>query len=467
MKVSLSFVNGILTCDVMMVRKSLISFALLFVTITGQALAQSTPDVFGREVLPLIQEKFEPLLERETGLSLESWETLMAGSDHGEVVIPFDPDGSLLVRLATKLSADDPLSVHAAHISKEDLATVRSWIARGAPNDNGEIAYSDASNLLYACIQGAARLAIIDMDANVVIRTIDLQELGFTADSRPHHVAVEPDGSAFYVSLIGDDAVLKFNRENELVDQIAFERPGMLVVNPADRQLFVGRSMKAVNPPQRIGIIERDNMDIEELDVFFPRPHALAIDPTGTYVYVGSLAENRMATVDYVSESPELQSIEGETHTLVQFAVSPDGQTMVVGGQLTGEFFFFDTSDPATPTLVESIKVGMAPWHPVFSPDGSMVWFGNKMGNRATVVDIEKREVVATVEGLSEPHGAAISPDGRTVYISNNNLNGAYNGRYMWQDEYLPGAIAVIDSESREITRMLEVGPNPTGLGTR
>ena len=450
-----------------MIRKSSVSFALLFAAITGHALAQSTPGVFSHEVLPIIQEKFEPLLERETGLVLESWETLMAGSDHGEVVIPYDSDGSLLIRLATQLSSEDPLSMHATHISEEDLSTVRSWIERGAPSDDGGIAYSDASNLLYACIQGAAQLAVIDMDANLVIRTIDLQELGFTADSRPHHVAVEPDGSAFYVSLIGDDTVLKFNRENELIDQVAFERPGMLVVNPADHQLFVGRSMKAVNPPQRIGIIERESMDLEELDVFFPRPHALAIDPTGTYVYVGSLAENRMATVDYASESPELQSIEGDTHTLVQFAVSPDGQTMVVGGQLTGEFFFFDTSDPATPTLVESIKVGMAPWHPVFSPDGSVVWFGNKMGNRATVVDIAKRAVVATVEGLSEPHGAAVSPDGRTVYISNNNLNGAYHGRYTWQDGYLPGAIAVIDSESREITRMLEVGPNPTGLGTR
>ena len=122
MRVSLSFANGILTYDVAMIRKSLISFALLLATITGHALAQSTPGVFTHEVLPLIQEKFEPLLERETGLSLESWETLMAGSDHGEIVIPFDPDGSLLVRLATQLSSDDPLSMHAASISTEDLA---------------------------------------------------------------------------------------------------------------------------------------------------------------------------------------------------------------------------------------------------------------------------------------------------------------------------------------------------------
>ena len=57
-----------------MIRRSLISFALLFATIAGHALAQSTPGIFSHEVLPLIQEKLEPLLERETGLSVESWE---------------------------------------------------------------------------------------------------------------------------------------------------------------------------------------------------------------------------------------------------------------------------------------------------------------------------------------------------------------------------------------------------------
>ncbi len=450
-----------------MLRKYFSGVAFFLVLSHGNVLAQSAPTIFSRDVLPIIQEKFAPLLERETGLSLESWDGIMAGSDYGEIVIPYDPDGSLLVRLATNIFDEDSLSVHAAELSDEDIMAVQSWIERGAPNDEGHIAYSDASNLLYACIQGAAKVAVIDMDANLVIRTIDLQELGFTENSRPHHVAVEPDGSAFYVSLIGDDTVLKFNRNNELVDQIDFERPGMLVISPADSLLFVGRSMRAVNPPRRIGIVERGDMEIEELDVFFPRPHALAVHPTGTHVYVGSLAQNEMAAIDVATEEILLERIQGEQHTLVQFAVSPDGQMIVVGGQLSGEFFFFDLSDPLIPSLDGSIKVGMAPWHPVFSPDGNFVWFGNKMGNRATVVDVAKRIVVATIEGLSEPHGAAISPDGRNVYISNNNLKGAYPGRYTWQDSHLPGIIAVIDSESREITKMLEVGPNPTGLGTR
>ncbi len=440
--------------------------AYLLFPVAG-AVAQSQPVVFSQDILPILQQKFAPLLERETGLDLDSWDALMAGSNHGEVVIPYDADRSLLIRLTTQLADTDPLRIRAAQLSEADMAAVRQWIDSGAPSDDGSIAYADATNLLYACIQGAATVVVIDMDANVVIRTIDLQELGFTADSRPHHVAVEPDGSAFYVSLIGDDVVLKFNRENELVGRTNFERPGMVAVHQDQNLLFVGRSMKAVNPPQRIGRIDRTSMEIEEIDVFFPRPHALAIHPLGTYVYVGSLAQNSMATLNHETENLELTSIEGETHTLVQFAISPDGRTMVVGGQLTGQFFFFDTSAPEVPVLMESIKIGAAPWHPVFSPDGTQVWIGNKMAGTATVVDIIERRVAGVVEGLAQPHGAAISPDGHYVYISNNNLNGVFKGRYQWKSDLMPGAIAVINTQTHSIEKMLEVGPNPTGLGTR
>ena len=419
---------------------------------------------FSDQILPILQEKFAPVLVEETGLELDSWQSLIKGSDFGQVLIPFDPESSLLIRLATRLSDDHPLRATADLLSEDDVALVHEWIGSGARNDAGEIPYADAANLLYACSEGAAAVSVIDMDAQVVIRTIKLEELGFTSDSRPHHVAVEPDGSAWYVSLIGDDVVLKFNRKNELIGQIGFERPGMLALHGNEDLLFVGRSMKAVNPPQRIGIIERSSMDIDEIDVFFPRPHALAIHPGGERMYVGSLAENRVAILDIASESVELSLIEGPTHTLVQFALTPDGNTMVAGGQLTGRILFFDTTNPANPTLVDSIAVGAAPWHPVFTPGGQYVWFGNKMAGTVTVVDVKERRVEAVIEGLSQPHGSAASPDGHFVFISNNNLSGAYQPRYDFGEQ--PGVVAVLDVAERRIKRMLEIGPNATGLGT-
>ena len=439
--------------------------ATFFVCVDSEA--QSQASVFSRDILPVLQNEFAPLLERESGLQLDSWQTLMAGGDHGQVVIPFDADNSLLMRLATDLDDSDPLSATASMLNPENVEAVRLWIEQGARSDDGAVAYADAEHLLYACIEGAATIGVIDMESNVIIRTIDLQSLGFTSDSKPHHVAVEPDGSAFYVSLIGDDVILKFNRDNELIGQTSFERPGMVQLHQDQDWLFVGRSMKAVNPPQRIGRLNRTTMELEELDVFFPRPHALAIHPDGQYVYVGSLAENRLATLDHEAEDLELVSLEGDTHTLVQFAFSHDGQTMVASGQLTGLLLFFDTSSPSGPVLTHQIKVGAAPWHPVITPDGSHAWFGNKMANSATVVNLETQELVDVIDGLAQPHGAAVSPNGLYVYMSNNNLNGAYESRYQWRGEELPGAIAVIDTESRSIVRMLEVGPNPTGLGTK
>ena len=419
---------------------------------------------FSERVHPIIQEKFAPLLEREEGLDLSSWESIMKGSNFGEVVIPFDARGSLLIKLAIQLDESDPLRVHADKITEDDLAAVAKWINDGARNDEGIVPFTDSENLLYAANEGGATVSVIDMDAKVVIRNIRLEELGFTKDSKPHHIAVEPDGSSWYVSLIGDDVVLKFNRENELIGQTPFERPGMLALHQDQDLLFVGRSMKAVNPPQRIGQIERSSMDVDELDVFFPRPHALAIHPEGDHVYVGSLAENRMATLDPANEGIELTSIDGPTHTLVQFAVAPDGQSMVVGGQLTGKLFFFDTSTPGAPVLMETIDVGAAPWHPVFSPDGAMVWFGNKMAGTATAVSLEDRAVVSVVEGLAQPHGSAMRADGKYVFISNNNMNGQYSGRYYFG--YNPGVVAIINTETKEVEKMLEIGPNATGLGT-
>ncbi len=448
-----------------MVTRALLLSAFISLPALGlyESHAQSAPK-FSTEVLPLLQDKFAPLLQRESGLSLKSWESLMAGSDFGELVIPFDAAASLLIRLATQLDSTDSLRTYADGLTPEDLATVRSWIEHGARNDDGDVAYADSRNLLFAANEGAAAISVIDMDAQLVVRTIRLESLGFSADAKPHHVAVEPDGSAWYVSLIGDDVVLKFDRNHELVGQVAFERPGMLALHPDEDILFVGRSMKAVNPPQRIGMVGRTSMEVEEIDVFFPRPHALAIHPAGKDVFVGSLAENQIAAINHVTGDISLLPIAGPIHTLVQFAVTPDAQTMVAGGQLTGKLFFFDTSDPSQPVLEESIDVGAAPWHPVFSPDGQEVWFGNKMAGTVTVVNMEKRKVAAVIEGMAQPHGSAMRTDGLYVYISNNNLGGQYTSRYNFG--YHPGVVAVIDRKTRTVERMLEVGPNATGLGT-
>lgn len=335
----------------------------------------------------------------------------------------------------------------------------------------GSLGFPSAGNaqtqgdFLYVANQAAATISVIDVASNEVSETIDLQALGFSANAKPHHIVVEPDGSFWYVSLIAENTVVKFNRENEVVGQAEFEAPGLMVLHPGNGLLYVGRSMAATNPPERIGVIERSSMSIDEVDVFYPRPHALALNKAEGQVYSASLGVNQVASVDVRTDVVNLTSLPGEAHAIVQFAVSPDGRTMVGTTQLTGKLLVFDLTAPNRPDLVRSVSVGAQPWHPIFTQDGRLVYVGNKMANTVTVIDPRRGVVVEVIEadGIAQPHGAVTSPDGRWVYISNNNTN----GDYVSESGEVVGTVVVIDVETAEVVRVIEVGAGAAGLGIR
>ena len=320
-----------------------------------------------------------------------------------------------------------------------------------------------AQDLLYVASQEAVTVSVIDTRNNELLETVDLKTLGFSESAKAHHTAVEPDGSFWYVSLISAGKILKFDRQNRLVAQSSLEAPGMLSLDPTSDRLYVGRSMAAVNPPQRIGVIQRSSMEIEEIDVFFPRPHALAVDPHGERFFTASLGQNSVSFGSLGVEEVDLFNIDGTTHKLVKFALSPNGDWMVAGGQVSGELLIFDLST-WQPTLVKSVPVGGQPWHPSFSSDGTTVWIPNQSANSVTVVDVETWTVIDVIRhpALAEPHGSAISPDGSTVYISGRNVAGTYQS--VSGDQSRPGTVVAIDIDTRSVIAVIEVGRYAAGM---
>jgi len=337
-------------------------------------------------------------------------------------------------------------------------------LALGASPGHGRPAPGSAR--LYVANQEVATVSVIDARTNALLETVDLQQLGFSAKSKPHDTAVEADGSFWYVTLIGDGWIVKFDRNDHVVGKARFEAPGLISLDPTGDRLYVGRSMAAVNPPERIGIIKRSDMSIEEVDVFFPRPHAIVADPRGRYLFVGSLGANQIATLDAESQQAVLTDVPGDTiHTLVQFAISPDGTRLVVTGQMTGKLLVYDSHDPLHLRLLKTLDVNAWPWHPTFTPDGKEVWFGNQRANTVTAVDAGSWSVAGVVRGagLSEPHGIAISADGRTIYVSNHNLQGAYTATHP-RSPNGTGTVVVIDRAARKITKVIETDRYAAGM---
>ncbi len=321
--------------------------------------------------------------------------------------------------------------------------------------------------VLYVANQGAARITRIDMRTNTVLDTVNLERLGFAPNASPHDIAVEPDGSYWYVSLIAEGKVVKLDRNNRVVGAAAMEVPGMMHLHPSNGKLYVTRSSSAVNPPTRIGIIDRATMAIDELDVFVPRPHAIGLDHHGIFAYVGSLGENRIAVVNTQTDEVTLSSIDGPTHAIVQFAMAHDGSSMAASAQLTGQVLFFDIGSAPRVSLSGATPVNAQPWHPVYSRDGTRLYVGNYAANTVTIMDAATRQVTRVVsgEGLAEPYVAYVSPDDRYLYVSNRNLKGTFVSRT--NPGQPVGTVVVIDTGSGAIVKVIEVPASPTGMSSR
>jgi YVTN family beta-propeller protein len=340
------------------------------------------------------------------------------------------------------------------------------------------------SQRLYVPNQDDATVSIIDTKTRKLLETIDLRRLGFGDNPKPHHVQVESDGSAWYVTLIGAGKVVKFSRENKVLATASMEVPGLMALHPTKDLMFVARSMSAVNPPPRLAIIRRSDMKVlDEVELLFPRPHGVVIHPKGERLFVTSLGTNQIASVGVDAGDVKLVELPGPAHSIVQAAVSPDGRWLAVTGELTGKLFIFDVADPAQPKLVHELAVGAGSFEPVFTGGGRWIFVTARMANHVTVVDTKSWAVVDSVPGTGFvfPHGSSMSADGKYVFVSNEHqkeqaMDHSQHGgdtsaakgsmQHMAGSATGPGALTVICAATRKVVATIPVGNNAAGIGT-
>jgi YVTN family beta-propeller protein len=321
---------------------------------------------------------------------------------------------------------------------------------------------------IYVANQDDATVSIIDAGSRRLLETVDLRRYGFGDNAKPHHVQVEPDGRAWYVTLIGAGKVLKLDRSNKLLGSTALEVPGLISLHPMDDLMFVGRSMSAVNPPPRMAIIRRSDMRLlDEIDLLFPRPHGIVTHPKGSRVYVASLGTNQVASVGVDQPDVQLVDVPGAARGFVQAAVSPDGRWLAVTAELTDELLMFDLSDPRLPRLSKTLSLPDGPFEPLFTGDGRWVFVTCLSANRVAVVDAKEWKLAAVLEhpALAQPHGIALSPDGQRVFVGNRHQVG---GAHQHQGGHPTGTGTVIAfcAATRRPEQVLTVGNYAAGMGS-
>jgi DNA-binding beta-propeller fold protein YncE len=324
-----------------------------------------------------------------------------------------------------------------------------------------------AAAQLYVPNQDDATVSVIDPAGPRMLRTVNLRRYGVGDNAKPHHVQVEPDGSAWYVTLIGAGKVLKLDRRDRVLGSAEMEVPGLIALHPTKDLMFVARSMSAVNPPPRMAVIRRSDMAIlDEVDLLFPRPHGIVVHPNGEVVYVASLGTNQIASVGVEQGEVRLLNVPGMPHGFVQLAVSPDGRLLAATAELTDSLLLFDLSEPLAPRPLRGVAMPDGPFEPAFTPDGGGIFVTALNANRVAAVSVHdwSARVLPEHPGFGQPHGIALSRDGTRLFVGNRHQAGGLHDHAGGRAK-APGTVVAICVANHTVDTVLTVGHYAAGLG--
>ncbi|HEY5318802.1 MAG TPA: alkaline phosphatase family protein [Solirubrobacteraceae bacterium] len=109
--------------------------------------------------------------------------------------------------------------------------------------------------------------------------------------------------------------------------------------------------------------------------------------------------------------------------------------------------------DASRMTLVKSITSGFTnPYGAAATPDGTEVWVTESGTNTVSVISTATNTITATVVVGIYPHGIAITPDGTRAYVANTGPNTGPGGS---------DTVSVIDVASQAVTATISVGEAP------
>lgn len=181
-------------------------------------------------------------------------------------------------------------------------------------------------------------------------------------------------------------------------------------------------------------------------------PVSVVAGPDGRMLYVAEATADKVAVLDVtfgqvtqtiaVAEHPVGLAISADGSRLYVTSATPEGTVQVI--------------DLYTNTVADRITVGHTPVAVV--PDGETLYVCNQFTNNVGVVSLSLSKQVATIAVPREPVAAALTSDGRFLYVTNHLPAGAADG------DYTACVVSIIDTAVRKVVKNIELPDGSTNL---
>ena len=187
-----------------------------------------------------------------------------------------------------------------------------------------------------------------------------------------------------------------------------------------------------------------------------PASHMLAVPTSATHIYTSNVADGTVSDIDvtarrFAREFTVAPAVEGIT-------VTPDGEQVWVGSNQAKTVSVIDTK---TGTIMDTLSGFGMPYRLAVTPDGRTVIITDPPNAAVRIVDRATRKDRTTVKipadgvtdkaefpGSPSPEGIVLSRDGRTAFVA---LQGS-------------SRVAVIDIATAQVVATLPTGAGPDGI---
>lgn len=268
-----------------------------------------------------------------------------------------------------------------------------------------------------------------------------------------HGVSVHPDGSLYYITSEAKHTVDVVDTKTlELVAEVELSgRPNNITITPDGRKLYVAIRTE----PGAIDVIDTATLELMTVPTAGGMHNTYAT-PDGRHIIAGATGGQHMLVLDAETAEP-LWRLFNQGVRPIGIETNPDGSTSRLFVQLTGlhGFSVVDFEQrrevrrvhlPYEADPGESGGGSLAPSHGIgVAPNQETLWVNSRHTDHVYVYSLPDVEYLGSVPTGRSPNWLTFTPDSRYVYVACPADN----------------VVTVIDVNSRTEVASIEVGPNP------
>ena len=267
------------------------------------------------------------------------------------------------------------------------------------------IRFSTDGDTAYVALSGDGQIGVVDLAAGAVVARWD-------AGSTPLDLVRAADG--WLISQFRDSTLIKLDAEGRIV-------PGAVWRVGSGLSLFApgtvrGRNWITSEFADRLWVVDTESGMPAGSHPTGDRPYPAAVMWDGSHAFVPNLDAGTVSVIDLLNM---------ETDATVEVcpgppggALTPDQVTYIVACGGSDELVLVNTASfDVTGRVSEGL--GPRPFSVVVPGDGRHAVVNNAGGSTVSVVDLESRAVVQTIEVGAQPIVLRLHPDGERVFVAN------------------------------------------------